>query len=86
MTAEAVQLVDDADLVAVVNLALQTGIRTVAEQEALIRVCAQMDNPFVSWTHLAFTSWEGRRCSCGRAIPVTIDNCAGCVRGRQVAS
>lgn len=68
------------DLVAIVAVALHTPIRTVAQQEALLRVCAVLDNPFVDWTHDAIGTWEGRRCSCGRAIPTTVDNCSSCTR------
>lgn len=83
---EETYLVTDVDLVAVVTLALEIPIRTVAQQEALLRVTRAMDNDFVQWSAEATASWEGRRCSCGRAIPVLSDNCAACRRGERVAS
>ena len=76
-----IHLVDDADLCTLVDLAFATPIRSVAQQEALLRVCATLDHDFCSWTGHALATWEGRRCQCGRAIPVTADNCAACVRG-----
>jgi hypothetical protein len=80
MPRDQVFLLTDDDLVAVVTLALHCPIRTVAQQEALLRVCEALDNDFVKWSHDATTTWEGRRCTCGRAIPVTVDNCSGCTR------
>lgn len=80
MAAEETYLVTDEDLACVVALALHTPIRTVTQQEALLRVCKAMDNDFVQWSHDAVTTWEGRRCSCGRAIPLLVDSCRSCTR------
>lgn len=73
-----VETVTQADLVAIVSVALGNPIRTTVQQDALVRVCKQMDNDFVQWSADAGDTWEGNRCTCGRAIPVMADTCGDC--------
>lgn len=79
-TDDAIYIVDETDIALVLAVALHNPVRTVAQQEALLRLAALIDNPLVDWSHDATVSWEARRCSCGRAIPVLADNCSSCVR------
>lgn len=73
-------LLTDSDLAAVAAVALGNPIRTVAQQDALLRVCESLDNDLVQWSHDALVSWEGRRCVCGRAIALLVDSCSDCIR------
>lgn len=75
-----VETITQTDLAAIVMLALANPIRSRQQQEALVRVCRQMDNDFVTWSTDAGATWEGTRCVCGRAIPVMADSCAACTR------
>ena len=73
-----VETLTQEDLVAIVTIALRNPIRSTVEQDALVRVCQQIDNAFVQWSADAGETWEGTRCSCGRSIPIWLDNCAAC--------
>lgn len=73
---------DEADLVAIVQIALGNPIRTVLQQESLVHICQGLDNPMVSWSTDAGATWEGTRCGCGRPIPVMSQACATCHRER----
>lgn len=73
-----VETLTQEDLVAIVSVALGNPIRSTVQQDALVRVCKQLDNAFVNWSADAGDTWEGTRCSCGTAIPVMADTCGTC--------
>lgn len=75
-----VDAITQMDLAAIVLLAIANPIRSRQQQEALVRVCRQMDSDVVTWSTDAGATWEGTRCVCGRIIPVMADSCADCRR------
>lgn len=79
-----VETITQPDLTAIVELALANPIRTTLQQDALVRVCRQLDNAFVCWSATAGETWEGTRCSCGRAIPTMTDACGDCRRSEAI--
>lgn len=81
------------DFGAVLVLACTPRVRSVTDQDRLVRVCSVFDaflrieEPSDAiFAALAGKTWEGRPCECGRVIPPTAEACGTCRRQRAAAS